>query len=173
MSAHQPAVGASPLLRLGNGRFLSGAAVKAAQTQPAFIITLWREPERRAFPEMLVWNKNNLKILHFYLFSRITSLCCSPLPLSLTQVFFCLQPSLACALQGEIPGLQRAEPAVQCHVKGKPTPAIQELKWLSRSVVSVKMESAKQIVLEITGGDFAVPGEVMRLPPVCCVGIDG
>lgn len=35
------------------------------------------------------------------------------------------------------------------------------------------MESAKQIVLEITGGDFAVPGEVMRLPPVCCVGIDG
>lgn len=39
-------------------------------------------------------------------------------------------------------------------------------------MVSVKMESAKQIVLEITGGDFAVPGEVMRLPPVCCVGID-
>lgn len=88
VSAHQPPVGASPLLLLGNGRFLSGAAVKAAQTQPAFIITLWREPEHRAFPEMPVWNENNLKILHFYLFSRITSLCCSPPPLSLTQVFF-------------------------------------------------------------------------------------
>lgn len=74
--------------------------------------------------------------------------------------FFCLHPSLACALQGEIPGLQTAEPAVQCHVKGKQTPAIQELKWLSWSVVSVKMESTKQIILEITWADFAAPGEV-------------
>lgn len=132
MSAHQDPVGASPLLWLGNRRVLSGAAVKAAQTQPAYIITLWREPEGGAFPEMPVWNKSNLKILHFYLFSHITSLCCSPPPLSLTQgFFFYLHPSLACALEGEIPGLQTAEPAVQCHVKGKQTPAIQELKWLS------------------------------------------
>lgn len=40
-------------------------------------------------------------------------------------------------------------------------------------MVSVKMESTKQIILEIPGADFAVPGEVMRLPLVCCVGIDG
>lgn len=163
VSAHQAPVGASPLLWHGNGRFLFGSAIKAAQTQPAFIITLWSEPEHGAFPEMPVWNKNNLKILHFYLFSHITSLCCSPPPLSLTQgffFFFCLHPSLACALQGEIPGLQTAEPAVQCHVKGKQTPAIQELKWLSWSVVSVKMESTKQIILEITWADFAAPGEV-------------
>lgn len=86
--------------------------------------------------------------------------------------FFCLHPSLACALQGEIPGLQTAEPAVQCHVKGKQTPAIQELKWLSWGVVNVKMEPTKQIILEITQADFAVPGEVMMLPLVCCVGID-
>lgn len=53
------------------------------------------------------------------------------LPSASFRVFFCLHPSLACALEGEIPGLQTAEPAVQCHVKGKQTPAIQELKWLS------------------------------------------
>lgn len=92
---------------------------------------------------------------------------------SLSCFFFCLHPSLACVFQGEIPGLQTAEPAVQCHVKGKQTPAIQELKWLGRSVVRVKMESTKQSILEITGADFAVPGEVMRPPLVCCVGIDG
>lgn len=62
---------------------------------------------------------------------------------------------------------------MQCHVKGKQTPAIQELKWLSWGVVSVKMEPAKQIILEIAQADFAVPGEVMMLPLVCCVGIDG
>lgn len=166
-------MGANPLLQVGNGRFPSGAAVKAAQTQPAFITTLWREPERRAFPEMPVWNKNNLKILHFNLFSHITSLCCSPPHPQPHSGFFCLHPSLACALQAEIPGLQTAEPAVRCHVKGKQTPAIQELKWLSWSVVSFKMESTKQIVLETTGADFAVPGEVVRLPLVCCVGTDG
>lgn len=57
---------------------------------------------------------------------------------------------------------------MQCHVKGKQTPAIQELKWLSWAVVSVKMEPTKQIILEITEADFALPGEVMGFP-LCVV----
>lgn len=121
MSAHQPPVGAGPLLRLGNGRFLSGAAVKAARTQPAFIITLWREPERRAFPEMPVWNKNNLKILQFYLFSCITSLCCSPPHLSLTQVFF-LSPTFTCmCFTGRDPWSPESQACCAVPCEGKAT----------------------------------------------------
>lgn len=57
---------------------------------------------------------------------------------------------------------------MQCRAEGKANSSHSGVKWLNHCV---KMESTRQMVLEMEGAGFAVTGEIRRFLSACCVDI--